>query len=383
MIDVAVVGGGPVGLFLGCRLADLGVSFVVLEAGAAHHRGSRAIGILPPSLERLADLGVLDAFVARGVRIRRAHAYSSRRHLGSVDLGALSTPFPYALSLPQELTEAMLEEHLAKLCVGALRRGSRVKGISPRDDRVSLHLAHETLEARWIVACDGHASTVREALHIRFEGRVRAEHYLMGDFADDTELGSDAAVFLADDGLVESFPLPEGRRRWVVELPPHPVSRDADTIARSVAARTDQKVRAATVSMLSTFGIEERCAETWVKQRCILSGDAAHVVSPFGGQGMNLGWLDAWDIAETLALILAARVDATQALRAYQVRRRRAAERAIRRGAFNRRVGRRTHHPRLRNAAAVALLRLVPQAMLARLFTLGALFPTISHARQR
>lgn len=381
MIDVAVVGGGPVGLFLGCRLAQLGVSFVVLEAAAAPHRGSRAIGILPPSLERLAELGVIGAFVPRGVRIRRAHAFSSRHHLGSVDLGRLATPYPYALSLPQEVTEVLLEAHLDRLCAGALRRGAAVTAISPRAGGVSLSSAGDRLEARWVVACDGHASTVRDALNVRFEGRVRPERFLMGDFADDTELGADAALFLADAGLVESFPLPERRRRWVMELPLEDVPLDVHTLRRGVAARTGHEVRPATVSMLSTFGVEERCADRWVRDRCILAGDAAHVVSPFGGQGMNLGWLDVWDVAESLAAIVEGRGAPERELSAYQRRRRRAARSAIRRGAFNGSIGRRTRHPRLRNAAATALLRLVPQPALARLFTMGAVFPRLSDRR--
>jgi 2-polyprenyl-6-methoxyphenol hydroxylase-like FAD-dependent oxidoreductase len=366
--DVVVVGGGPVGLLLGCRLEQLGVECAVLES-RRRGCGSRAIGIHPPSLEILEGLGLVNAFLDEGVRIERAHAFSSHRWLGSVDLRRAHARYGFALSLPQERTEAILAARLG----ARLHRGVHVVDVELAPGGVDVVTEGERWRGRWAVGCDGRHGVVAAAMGATMTGSSAAMCCLMGDFADDTALGTDAAIFLGDDGLVESFPLPNGQRRWVAEVPGGRAVAECRALAALVRRRTGERLRPDTVSMLSAFGIEQLMATHVVARGRVLAGDAAHVVSPFGGQGMNVGWRDAWDLGGCLARISSGAVAEEHELSGYERRARLAARRAIRRAAFNARVGRRSRHPRLRNAAALAMLRCVPEAWLARFFTMGSL----------
>ena len=380
--EVLVVGGGPVGLFLTARLVQLGVDALCLEARAdpAADGESRSIGIHPPSLACFRALGVADRFLAEGVLVRRALAFSSRGLLGTVDLTRRSGPDRFVLTLPQARTEALLGAHLSGLCPAALRRGVRVTRVAAgaaRTGPVTVDTAAGALTARVVVGCDGGRSLVRCNMGVPFPGWRAPEAYVMGDFPDDTDLGHDAAIFLADAGLVESFPLPGGLRRWVAEWPARVDTPDAGALVATVAARTGHHPDPARAAMLSAFGVEQRLAPRWVDRGRVLCGDAAHLVSPFGGQGMNLGWLDAFDLAAALTRGLGhgetRGADLGAELAGYARRRRRAARRALRRGALNRRIGHRSPAPRLRNAVLGAALAGIPEATLVRLFTMGGL----------
>ncbi len=374
-VDVLVVGGGPVGLLLGCRLAGASISVRVLEQRARPVEESRAIGIHAPSLERFAQLGVVDAFLREGVRIDRGHAFSSRGLLGSVDLSARAGAFPFALSLPQQRSEEILAAELARRDTGALRRGVKIVDVASSDSRVAVTGVDATgqklgFTARYVVGCDGRNSAVRAAMGVDFVGASRPESYVMGDYADDTELGSDAAVFLADEGLVESFPLPLKRRRWVLQVARPELQPSARLVARLATERTGHAIRAETVSMVSGFGVEQRRASALRAGPRLLAGDAAHVVSPFGGQGMNLGWLAAWDLADCFGQIFGSGADPQTTLQAYEQRRIAAYQTTAHRAALNGRLGRRSSWPRLRNAAVATAMRLLPQRRIAELFTM-------------
>ncbi len=382
--EVTVVGGGPVGLLLGCRLAQLGIPFVIFEKHLGPSVGSRAIGIHPPSLERLSALGLAPRFLEEGVKVSRAHARSSRGLLGSVDLSRRPGPFRFALSLPQPTTERILEEALTARAPGALRRGCALLSLEPKADRVALTVrardgtvhAHCT---RWLVACDGHDSLVRRTLGIAMPGTARPESYLMGDFSDDTPFGDDAVIYLADGGLVESFPLPQRIRRWVVEAPGPRREARGDEIAALVCARTGVTLRADSARMTSAFGVEQRLAAQLFRGRVVLAGDAAHVVSPFGAQGMNLGWQGAWHVAAALEATTRG-ADPLPALARYQREQRAAARRAMRRASLNGFVGRRRRAARLRNGVVRTLLYVLPDTLLACLFTMAPLTSTMRRA---
>ncbi len=306
--EVAIVGGGAVGLCLACLLTLRGVSCVVLEKRTAPQEHSRAIGIHPPALHVLQTVGVAETLLAAGVRIGGGLAYLDKRCVGRIPLGDVDPRYPFVLTVPQPITEAVLTARLAKLAPDALITGANVTTMERGDNGTCLTVASTNGErhvrARYVVACDGKHSALREAVGISFRGGKYPDSYLMGDFADTTPFSTDAALFVTSGGIVESFPLPGEMRRWVARLPERMNTTDAHDLAAIVAERTGFIVPVETCVWMSPFGIEYRLADTFHHNGLFLAGDAAHVVSPIGGQGMNLGFLDAQSLADTLPELL-------------------------------------------------------------------------------
>ncbi|MET0386337.1 MAG: NAD(P)/FAD-dependent oxidoreductase, partial [Polyangiales bacterium] len=335
--DVAIVGGGPVGLLLGCQLAQRGVAVRVLERELQPSTSSRAIGIHPPGLRCLAEVGVAEASISRGVCIQRALAFGDRRSLGGVSFTRVSGAYPFVLSLPQSETERVLSARLHELEPSVLQRGVEVTHVDDADGGSVLRLrsraddALTNLHARFVVGCDGKHSCVREAAGIAYAGAPYQAHFVMVDTPDETPLGAAAAVFLGHAGLVESFPLPERLRRWVVAVTTPDPDPDPDQLARVINQRTGQRANCAAATMLSAFTAEHFLAACFARRHIALAGDAAHVLSPIGGQGMNLGWLDARQLAPALVEALARPAQRDLLLGRYAAITRRAARSATRR----------------------------------------------------
>lgn len=373
--EVAIVGGGAAGLFLALRLARRGVDFVVLERLAARRPHSRAIGVHPPSLELLADLGLAGAFVARGVRVRNAVAFGGRGEvLGELSFAGVSRSFPFVLTLPQHEGEALLEDALERQRPGALRRGARVTELRLGPQEHTLVYAEggrrQALRARFVVGADGARSFVRAAAGFGVREGVYPDAYLMGDFDDTTVFGEAAAVFLHPEGVVESFPLAGGLRRWVVKTPELLNAAKAPDLTARVYERTGLQVPPASNRMLSAFGARWLFARRSVRGRVVLLGDAAHVLSPIGGQGMNLAWLDAAALDEALGAVLRGDANDVRLLSAYDRERRRLARRASRLAELNMLLGRARRRTTARDAVIGALLRPPGAGLLARLYAM-------------
>ena len=304
--DVAIVGGGPVGLFLATLLLQRGISVTVLErrtAGTGGH--SRAIGIHPPALNALSRAGVDQELIRRGVPIRRGVAVNAGRTLAEMSFNAVPGPYPFR-AVPARASSAggLLAARLRGLDPGAVRCGVRVTGLAgggreggPVRVRTDSAGHVEEFEASLVVGADGVRSTVRSAAGLGTHGRDYPDRYLMGDFDDGTDLGPDAALFLAAGGIVESFPLPGPQRRWVVRMNGGtPAGDGAHGLAGEVRRRTGVSIDAGSNTMLSTFGVRSRLVRRMAAGRCVLIGDAAHEISPIGGQwrGRNpAGWTPA------------------------------------------------------------------------------------------
>lgn len=326
---VLIVGGGPAGLFLAALLARRGVDVAVIERRTAPSSDSRAIGLHPPALQALGEVGIMRKAIGAGHQIRRGSARFRGRELGSLRFARAWPEYGFVLALPQSRTENLLEERLAALAPAALRRGWEVTELqesahgvmvtahrpgnggmphagssdpgAPRDPCQSTSGPPRLrFHAQLVVAADGSRSRIRELLDISTSGRRFPDSYVMGDFAESppTRQIRDAAVHLGQEGVVESFPLPEQRRRWVVHTGHRrPVDCSADQLVERVRDRTGGAPDPDTVSMLSSFTVRTRVADRLVTRRCVLIGDAAHEISPIGGQGMTLAWLDALDLA--------------------------------------------------------------------------------------
>nr|WP_269211989.1 NAD(P)/FAD-dependent oxidoreductase [Zhihengliuella flava] len=378
-VDVAVVGAGPVGLYTAILLAEAGVRVVVLEQRREPGTQSRAIGIHPPALAALDRAGVAGDLVRRGVAIRHGEARRRGRLIAPLAFEAVPGAFPFVLALPQRETERVLADRLAAAGVVPLR-GVQVHQLWQEPGGVHVRSARGEVEARFVIGADGARSTVRAAAGIGARVREYPDTYVMGDFPDHDLSGAErrAVLYLERQGVVESFPLPGGVRRWVVRTPRLEGEPTAVALARMVEHRTGVGIDPAGNTMLSSFAVRRRIADRLVSGRIALVGDAAHEVSPIGGQGMNLGWLDAARLAPLVSAVVGEGLghDATRRLERYGAERRRAAQRAARQAHVNMMLGRPLPAP----AAAVrdaALTRLAAHGRwhdaVARVFTMSEL----------
>jgi len=424
-LDVVVVGAGPVGLLAGLLAHDAGLRVLVLdrEPGTCTH--SRAIGIHPPALgifdtvpwtggAGTASETLADVLVDAGVRVRRGHGFAGPdRRLGTLDFGLLDPPWNFILMLPQWRTEALLQEALLARGPDRLRRGVTVTGVTPdatstpqerppQERRIAVETldasgVRGTVHARFVLACDGKRSTVRSALGIDFPGEPYPHRYFMGDFTIDGGEALppvpefDAAIYVAKGGLVESFPLEAGVRRWVVQRVPggrgeaaEPDAADAadahriQTLAGIVATRTGVSLDPEGCRMISAFGVERFLADRVWQDGVILVGDSAHVVSPIGGQGMNLGWMHARAAVDGVAAVLRGEVTEARARATFRVRVRRRARQVMRRAEQNMTLG---HRPpggsallqSLRAGVVRILLHSPLRPFIARRFTMHGL----------
>jgi 2-polyprenyl-6-methoxyphenol hydroxylase-like FAD-dependent oxidoreductase len=308
--DVLIVGAGPTGLTLGATLTKRGVAATVVDAQAAGENTSRACAIASRTLEVLERIDVSHHFVAQGIHNPRFSMRDRERVLIPIDFSTLPTSYPYTLTLSQADTERILLDRLTQLG-GEVLRPRRLTGLTQDGESVLATFDNgEPISARYVVGADGMHSAVREAAGIGFEGAAYGESFILADAFLDWPLGpSEVSLFYAPEGLVVVSPLPNGAYRVVAtvdQAPERPTRDDVQTIFDQRGPR-DGGTKVRSVLWSSRFHVHHRLATAYRKDRLFVMGDAAHVHSPAGGQGMNCGLVDACTLGRLLAEIVAGR----------------------------------------------------------------------------
>ncbi len=305
--DVLIVGAGPVGLTLAASLQARGVDVVLVDKAAEVARTSRAAVIHARTLEVLHTIDVSDELVRRGVIVPRFTLRDRDRALLTIDFDGLPTPHPYTLMLPQDITEDVLTGRLAELG-GRVHRPYELARLEQDGDGVTATMAGgETVRASYVVGADGMHSAVREQTGIGFAGDTYGQSFVVADVHLDWAFDErEVMLYFAPAGLLVVAPLPGGRHRIVATADVAPEHPDRDDIQALLDARGPRKRPALVRDVVwsSRFRVHHRLADRYREGRVFLAGDAAHVHSPAGGQGMNTGIQDAVALAARLARVL-------------------------------------------------------------------------------
>src|SRR6202158_1578552 len=320
--DVLIIGAGPTGLVLALWLTRLGVRVRIVDKTAEPGTTSRALAVQARTLELYRQIGLADAVVERGLKAGAANLWVAGRQVARAvfgDMGAGLSPFPYALIFPQDEHERLLIDRLAEAGIEVERR-TELLGFEDATGRVRARLkrpdgAPEACEAAYIAGCDGAHSTVREALGICFPGGTYAHLFYVADVeASGTAMNGEVHVGLDTTDFLAVFPLKgEGHARLVGTVREEVEHQRDDLRWSDVSQRVIEwmHIVVARVNWFSTYRVHHRVADRFRKGCAFLLGDAAHIHSPVGGQGMNTGIGDAVNLAWKLAHVLHGRASAS------------------------------------------------------------------------
>ena len=336
-LDALIVGAGPTGLTLAGALLRRGLRIRLVDSALASTSFSKAIGIQSRTMETFDLLGLAEAFVAAGLPLNRASFASAGHDIGQVSFESLDSRYPYILTLPQSDTEAILGAWVARLG-GQIERGVTLETFTQHTASQEDHAhivatlrhadgASEQVEAAWLIGCDGAHSRVRHLVGATFHGAAYPGTYALADVRLEWERPPDRArIFFHPEGLLAAFPLPGDRYRLIMDTahassdssePSHPSSVESgagetsqppaptlDDVTAIVKQRTeDGAARLSEPRWLASFRISARSVNHTRFGRVLLAGDAAHIHSPAGGQGMNTGIQDALNLGWKLALV--------------------------------------------------------------------------------
>ena len=315
--DVLIAGAGPVGLTMAAELARYGLSVRIVDKNTQRTNKSKAIVVWARTLELLDRMGpgATERFIEAGLKAEYANIFSSGEQIGQVDLSNVDSPYKFVLLIQQSETERLLEEQLATFGVKAERQ-VELKAFEQSADGVTCSLGHadgseEKVETQWLIGCDGAHSTVRHALGVSFEGSTMLDDWILADVHISGMQGPPAAdIHWHAQGVLAIFPLGGTRYRVIADagesassgIGEHRVP-GLEEVQQILDVRGPKGLVASDPVWMSEFTINERKVADYRAGRVFLAGDAAHVHSPAGGQGMNTGMHDAFNLAWKLSLV--------------------------------------------------------------------------------
>jgi 2-polyprenyl-6-methoxyphenol hydroxylase-like FAD-dependent oxidoreductase len=327
--NILIVGAGPTGLTLAHELLRQGVQVRLIEKAPTASWNAKALGMWPRTLELFARTrtGIVEEMLDRGVKTPSFHVWSGGARLIRLDFThQLEDPYPFALMIPQPETEALLTRHVLDLG-GTIERGTELLSLTQQEEGVEVILRHaneqeEVARTDWLIGCDGANSTLRHLVGVPFVGKTFEQGFVAGDVRMQWDFPPDEAhAFVYRGNAVAFFPLPDPfRYRMVItyrrgtmpqgEVTLEELQRAIDAYGCPAGARASEPLG------LDRFLVNQRKVERYVNQRVLLAGDAAHLLTFVGAQGMNTGIHDAFNLAWKLALVVKGRAPA-QLLESY------------------------------------------------------------------
>ena len=308
---ILIVGAGTTGLAMACELARHGAPVRIIDKQSGINPHRRACSVHVRTLEIFQDLGIVDEILAQGHKIIGMSQYANGERFMHSSADEVESPYPYSINIEQCKTESALERLLRTYHIEVERETELVE-IVGRPDAVVATIrrgnSSEEVETPWLIGCDGAHSRVRHLNHIHFPGKEDLHQYCLADVVIEGALARDEIhSFMTDRGLLFFFPLPNAR--WVIaaDLPTqHDAVKEQPSLndVRAIASeRGPAGVRISNPRWLAYFRINYRAARHYRHERIFLAGDAVHIHSPMGGQGMNTGIQDAYNLAWKLALV--------------------------------------------------------------------------------
>lgn len=311
--EVLIVGAGPTGLTLAIELRRHNVDCILIDKNEGPIKTSNALAIQSRTLEILKEMGVVDEVVERGQKLNGITLFAEDDLITHIEFQKMKSPYPFAIGLPQRDTEAILNEKLKEMG-GEIFRKRELIDFKQNDAGISAQILDEsgeivTVHAHWMVACDGAHSKIRKLLELNFSGETMKQHFILADMQIDWDHNHDEVYsFLSEDGPMAIFCLPNGCSRVVAEVTNdpklhdtiHPTLEDFDAITHK---RSPLPMHLHDMTWTSGFTINSRMTNKYRVGNIFLCGDAAHIHSPVGGQGMNTGMQDAYNLAWKLSLV--------------------------------------------------------------------------------